>query len=317
MNPTPTLLIALLFTTLTAFATTWDEPWHEDVVKGAEHFVLAKVVDSESSEAITVAVVKTLAGPSVEGEIEINGFYALELCSWSDGHGPEFHFDGVDECYFFIRKNDKGHYSIATPTSGYAYVEEGKVYATYRHSYHQALVDADTYEETMAAVFNRYHNIPYDEASIIAFVARYLALPPAGFEPDEIDTFFAQHVALECAYHLRLPDLYPQLLPFLGDTLNFHNQTSAARALIGYNTDACKDELLKLISDTTAVPFVQVICIQTLTAFRPQALKEQLIEAAKTASTDSNGFGGNLMDPRICTFLPSVKDALQTLIEEL
>jgi hypothetical protein len=37
----------------------------------------------------------------------------------------------------------------------------------------------------------------------------------------------------------------------------------------------------------------------------------------KTASEKENGFGGNIMDPRVCTHIPTEKDALQELINEL
>ena len=122
---------------------------------------------------------------------------------------------------------------------------------------------------------------------------------------------------MECAYHLRLTDFYSQIIPFLGDTLNFHNQASAARALISHNTLECKQELLKVLNDTTSKDFVKVICIWTLSDFKPTDLKEQLIKTEQTASIKENGFGGNLMDPRVCTHFPDVKDALGELIKQL
>ncbi|KAF5037137.1 hypothetical protein DSECCO2_567820 [anaerobic digester metagenome] len=241
----------------------------------------------------------------------------LDLCSTSGGYGPEFHFDGIKDCYFFIKKNNKGEYCIATPTTGFNNVKEGNVYATYRHSYHRALVPIDTYEKTMTAIFNNYHNQPYDKKFITDYVAKYISLKPAGFEKNEINTFFAQHVAMECAYHLQLTDFYSKLLPFLADTSNFHNQVSAARALISYNTTECKQELINVISDTTRDNFVQVICIWTLSEFKPTELKKQLIKVTEIASTEENGFGGDIMDPRVCTHFPNVKDALEKLIKAL
>jgi len=129
--------------------------------------------------------------------------------------------------------------------------------------------------------------------------------------------FFAQHVSLECIYHLRLPNFYSKLLPFLEANSNFHNQVSAARALISYNTTECKLELLKVISDTAKEHFVQVICIWTLSEFKPTELKQQLIKISETASTEENGFGENIMDPRVCTYFPDVKKAIEKLIKTL
>jgi len=305
-----------IFSTIT-FATTWNEPWQDKVVKESDSFVLAKIKNFDREEGATLDIIKTLAGKELKGEIKITDFYSLELCSSSGGHGAEFNFDDMIECYFFIKKNDKGKFCIATPTTGFNVVVNGNVYATYRHSYHQALVPAETYEKTMTAIFNNYHDIPYDKQFINKYVNTYLSLKPAHISETEINTFFAQHVALECSYHLRLTGLYSKITPFINDTSNFHNQVSGARALISYNTDECKQELLKVISDTTRSHFVQVLCVWTLSEFKPKELKKQLINISETASTKENGFGGNIMDPRICTNFPDVKNAITKLTDTL
>jgi len=36
-----------------------------------------------------------------------------------------------------------------------------------------------------------------------------------------------------------------------------------------------------------------------------------------TASTEDNGFGGDIMDPRVCTHFPDVKSAVEQLIKTL
>jgi len=311
------LLFAFAIFSTTAFSTTWNEPWQDKVIKEADYFVLAKIKSYDSRDGATIEVVKSLGGQELKGEIKITDFYLLEICSSSAGHGAEFNFEGITECYVFIKKNDKGQYCIATPTTGFNAMENGNVYATYRHSYHQALVPADTYEKTMTAIFNNYHNKPYDKQFINEYVNKYLSMKPAGFGKSEMDTFFAQHVALECVYHLRLPDLYPKLIPFLNDTSNFHNQVSGARALISCNTTDCKQALLRVISNTTRNHFVQVVCVWTLSEFKPNELKDQLIKISETASTEDNGFGGDIMDPRVCTFFPNVKNAITTLTDKL
>jgi len=311
------LLFALAIFSTTAFATTWDEPWQNRVIKEADYFVLAKIKSFDRKEGATIEIIKSLGGEELQGEIKITGFYLLDLCSSSGGHGAEFHFDDITDCYLFIKKNDKGKYCIATPTTGFNVAVDGNVYATYRHSYHQALVPVDTYEKTMTAIFNNYHDKAYDKQFINEYVNKYLSLKPAHLNKSEIDTFFAQHVALECAYHLRLTGLYSKIMPFLNDTSNFHNQVSAARALILYNTVECKQELLKVISDTTRNHFVQVLCVWTLSEFKPVELKNQLIKISESASSQENGFGGNIMDPRVCTDFPDVKKAIIKLNETL
>ena len=311
------LLFAIAFFWTTTFATTWNEPWQDKVIKEADFFVLAKINSFDRKEGASIEIIKSLGGQELTGKIKITDFYLLELCSSSGGHGAEFNFEDMTECYIFIKKNDKGNYCIATPTTGFNVVVNGNVCATYRHSYHQALVPADTYEKTMTAIFNKYHNKPYDNQFINEYVNKYLSLKPAGFKESEINIFFSQHVALECAYHLRLTGLYSKIIPFLNDTSNFHNQVSGARALISYNTDECKQELLKVISDTTRSNFVQVLCIWTLSEFKPRELKDQLIKISETASTEENGFGGNIMDPRVCTDFPNVKRAILKLTDSL
>jgi hypothetical protein len=126
-----------------------------------------------------------------------------------------------------------------------------------------------------------------------------------------------QHVALECVHHLKLNIDENLIFPFLNNKNNFHSQVSAARALVAFNTNSSKQALLKIIGDTSQREFVQVMCIWTIEEFNPRELKSEIIKLSKTASDESDGFGGNIMDPRICTSLPTVKEALQNLSSKL
>jgi hypothetical protein len=311
------IIFLLMFISASSFSTTWDEPWQDKVIREADYFVLAKIKSFDEKKGTTIEVIKSLGGPQLEGKIKITDFYLLELCSTSGGHGPEFHFKNIEEAYFFIKKDKKGKYCISTPTSGFDALRDGKVYATYRHSYHQALVPVDIYEKTMTAIFNNYHKQPYDKEFINQFISTNLGLKPAGFGEGEISTFFNQHVALECIYHLRLTGFYDKILPFLADTSNFHNQVSGARALVSCNTAPCKQELMNVISDTSRSGFVQVMCVWTLAEFKPSELKEKLIAVKGTIPDKDIGFGGNIMDPRVCTSMPGVKSAVEKLIQTL
>ncbi|MFC0513185.1 hypothetical protein ACFFGT_03200 [Mucilaginibacter angelicae] len=298
----------------TVKATTWDEPWHDKVVKEAESFVLAKVVSSDKDKGVTISILKQLGGKELTGTILISKFYALSLCSYSTGEGPEFHFEHIDSCYFFIKKNEKDEYCIATPTAGYAAINNGIVSATYRHSYHQARVTLPIYQQTMTAIFNNYHGLPYDKSFINDFINKYLALKPAGFDKEELPIFFNQHVALECIYHLNLTGFYDKIIPFLNEEVNFHSQVSAARALAASNTPQSRTLLLNILRNKKINDFVKVISIWTLQSYEAKDLKPQFQQLEQTASTEENGFGGNIMDPRICTHFPTVKQALDELI---
>lgn len=318
MNIVRVVILIFLFSVAgKGYSTTWDEPWQDKVIKEADYFVLAKIKSFDEKKGVKIEIIKSLAGKELSGKIEISDFYLLDMCSRSDGHGAEFEFEGIKESYFFIKKNEKGEYCIATPTSGFANIIDGNVYATYRHSYHQALVPVDVYEKTMQAIFKNYHGEAYDTEYINQFVNKYLSMKPAGFDEGEIKTFFLQHVSLECVYHLKITGVFEKIMPFFNYTSNFHSVVSAARALRVYNTNECKEVLMKAIADTSLGDFAHVMCIWSLSEFKPTELKERLKDIEKDASTESNGFGGNIMDPRVCTHMPRVKDALNELIEKL
>jgi hypothetical protein len=265
-------------------------------------------------KGITIDIIKSLSGRSLTGTIQITAFSLLHLCS-SSGEGVTFDLQSADSCYFFISKNGKGEYCIATPTSGFAYASDGKVTATYRHSYHQALIPVDIYENTMTAIFNHYHNISYDTTVINSFVNKYITLEPAGFAEDKLASFFLQHAALECIYHLKLNVDEKLLVKFLNDTANFHNQVSAARALSASTNPVAVEDLLNVISDTSRNDFVKVMSIWSLKQLKPNNLKSRLEALEKTASEKENGFGGNIMDPRVCTHIPTNKPTLKHYTE--
>ncbi len=84
-----TILLLFLSATIPARATTWDEPWHEDVLKNADSFVKVKVFENQGARA-RVDVIKLIAGTQTPHQIELTGFSMLRLTSTSSGdHGPE------------------------------------------------------------------------------------------------------------------------------------------------------------------------------------------------------------------------------------
>lgn len=311
------LFLLLLAAGPLVHATTWDEPWQETVVKKADYLVLARVTAIDAHKGATATILRSLGGGPLTGTVQINGFYGLQLCGESSGESPAFELGGTDSCYFFLQRKPSGEYSIATPTTGFARVKRGQVAATYRHSYHQALVPLAVYEATMTAIFQHYHGQEYDAAPVNQLIDSALALPPAHLDATGRSTFFLQHAALETIYHLGLTTHYAAVMPFLRDTTNFHAQVSAARALTATPTPEDKQQLVRILSSKSSRDLTKVVAITTLIAYKPTELKPQLTALAETASNEPNGFGGNIMDPRICTRVPSVKEALVTLISEL
>jgi hypothetical protein len=308
--------LSFLFTFLiiSSFALTWDEPWHDKVVKEADYFVLARVKNYDTANGILVTIIKTIGGKEITGDIIINDFYLLKICSYSGGQRyPRVKLNGVDSCFFFL-KNINDTFSIATPTTGFAVVAEGRVTATYRHSYHQAAVDVETYLKTQAAIFSYYHNMSYDKSFIEKFVDSKLSLKPAGFSEQEINQFFEQHAALEVIYHLQLSGFYEKILPFLNYKENRHTQISAARALRAYNSKEKNMALLKIIQEGGDDDFLKVICIWSLNDISKYGMTDDIKKIIPKASEEPNGFGGNIMDNRVCTRMPKVKDALEELL---
>ena len=311
------LFFVTIFDTTNSYATTWDEPWADKVIKEASSFVLGKVISTDPEKGIKVFILKTVSGNILSDTILISNFYALTICSNSGGHGAEFQTIPIDSCNFFVNQNKKGEFCIATPTTGFDYVKDGSVSATFRQSYHQASIPFDIYTKAMKAVFNNYHNLPYDKLYIEKFDVENLSKSPVGFDENEINTFFLQHVALECVYHLKLNIKETLVLPFLNDKKNLHNQISGARAMAAFNTETDKKQLQRAISDTTKRDFVKVMCVWSLSSFKPTELKAQIQKLEKSSLKESDGFGGNIMDPRVCTHFPSLKDALKELVDVL
>ncbi|MHC4915445.1 MAG: hypothetical protein ACYTGB_08115, partial [Planctomycetota bacterium] len=189
-------------------ATTWDEPWQEQVIRGADCLVLVQITENKDNKELVVKVLKHLAGENPGGALTVKGFYALKLTSVSVGHEAALRFPKGYTGYYFLKKADDGKsWRLATPTAGWATLGEKKVVtATFRHTYHKALVDADTYEKAMTATFNHLHGKKHDGKFIRGLFDEVLKQKPAVLDPrnytGEASTlFFKQHVAMECFYH--------------------------------------------------------------------------------------------------------------------
>src|SRR5262245_43094000 len=203
-----------------ALATTWNEPWHEQVVKEADSFVRVQVLKNENGRRVTAKPLKQLAGAVVPAEFTIDQFWMLKVTSWFAGYGPELRLKPGTVYYVLVKKNRSGpNWALPTPTAGFAETEDEQVKATYRHSYHMALVPTSLYEPTMAAIFRFLHNQPFDTLYIAQLFKQQLTVPPGDLtndkEPEAMKRFFAQHAALECFYYFGTANDYVLLKPFL------------------------------------------------------------------------------------------------------
>ncbi len=317
---------SLLFALLVCFvfahnvrATTWDEPWHDEVIRGSDSFLKLKITADQGS-VVKAEVIKFLAGERTPQQIELKGYWRLVLGSVSsDTSELRSPFVAGQIYYVFIKKSEKGNtYQIPTPTSGWATIQDEEVAATYRHSLHKALVPVGVYEKTMQAIFNGAKGQAYDTNFIETFIKEQLTQSVAVLKPEDspmMKRFFLQHVALESFYHLGKGADLAMLTPFT-ESDNYHVQISACRAVTRIDSQASRELLMKFI-EGKGEGFAKVMCVWGLKLLNARAMISRLEAYLKTGTDQETGFGGNIMDPRIGTYFPeSVKDSIKVLLDE-
>ncbi len=305
------VLLSILVSTIVSHAETWDEPWQKEILQKADYFILAEVID-DNEDWVKLKLIKNFGDKTLPDELLIDDFFMLNMTS-SSGHGVHFRFQKGQKFYFFLKKNANGNYSLPTPTSGFANLNaENNVVATYRHSYHQALVTQDAFEFTYKNIWSYFKKGKYDVDSINRFVQQQLSQPPAGFEEDQVALFFLQHVALETAYLLGIKPSFALIEKFaLSD--NFHSRISALQLLGNLNTKESKELLLSTMKNELFGNFEQVIAIWALKRINDTSYIKKLKGMSDQASDEMIGFGGNIMDPRVGTRFPSPKEAIEAL----
>jgi hypothetical protein len=220
--------------------------------------------------------------------------------------------------YLFLQKAPAGGtWRIATPTSGFAAVRNEKVTATYRISFHQALVDAKTYETTQTCIFEKLHGKSECLANVYGFINQQLALAPAAVSstaPDQMDRFFNQHVALETAYIARYALQRDVLVKFLREP-DFHTQISATRALGASALPDRTTMLMNFVMDDSRNLMARIVAVAMIRENGGSELKEQLAAYAPKAPVQEVWLFDNIMDPRVGTRFPgSLKEALEQLL---
>jgi hypothetical protein len=325
----PAVIVLLLLGYLLCFATigystTWDEPWHKQVVAAADNFGLYEVVSSSPERAV-FKTIRQLAGIDSGSQVEIVGFNGAKLVSSSTVNGRptgEFSlgFSKTGRYYLFLQKSKSGNtWTIATPTTGYAEVQSnGLVAATYRISMHQAEIDAASYELTQICIFRKLHGQEKCSPETYKFIDDQLALPPGPLGPNSSKTdgerFFHQHAALETAYIAGYPVPLETLSKFLADSV-VHTQISAVRALAATPTRERNAKLLGFVMDKSRTSIARVFAVLMLRENNARELKDQVAAYLPQAPADETGLGMNIMDPRVGTSFPgSVKSALQELL---
>lgn len=307
------LFLILTFTIQTkVLAETWNEPWQKEIIKKADFFVLAKVLSNTDRIGAEIEIIKYFGNQKLTGKILINGFSLLQMAS-SSGHGVHLDFEKDQIFYFLLTKREDGNYAIPTPTSGFAILDEEKnVYATFRHSYHQAYISQEIYEKTYNEIWNYYKTSDFNKENVLPFINEFIDKEPAGFEENEISTFFLQHAALETAYLLDISIALDRLKKFVMSD-NFHSRVSALQLLSNSNNGETKEYLFAYVKDEQNKNFEKVIAIWSLSKIGGKEYKEKLLKIAENQSDEETGFGGNIMDPRVGTYFPSPKSAIKEL----
>lgn len=303
------ILIVSITCQNTLQAETWDEPWQKEIIQKSEYFVLGNVIKLDSL-GVHIQITQNFGTKELPNKILINGFSLLNLGS-SSGQGVHFDFEEGQNHYFLLTKKDDGNFTIPTPTSGFALLdEENNVYATYRHSYHQALIPKDIYEMTYKAIWNYYSGLDFDRKSVQEFIDEQIDKEVAGFDEDQISTFFLQHASMETAYLLDLPIELSRIEKFANSD-NFHSKVSAVQLMSLLENHKTKEYLFTFIQSENNENFEKVIAIRSLKKIGGKEYNDKLKEIANSLSDEETGFGGNIMDPRVGTRFPSPKQAVE------
>lgn len=312
------VFLFILFPAL-CHATTWDEPWMDTVIKDAEAFVKADITEKRP-DGIKARLLTHLAGEKVPEEFEVTGFSLLNFGSYSV-EDDFFQLEPDMDYYLFIKRGkQKGQYLIATPTTGWAIITPDGVAATYRHSYHQALVPEMIYEKSMSAIFNKLHGKKVKSDFILAYMKKHLSREPAliskaGKNEEIAREFFLQHVALELFRYFGTVDDIRLIDPFLSAD-DYHVQISAVRAIDQINSNETKKRLIRFIEEDRT-GFAKVMAIWGLKHLGAVEYKGRLEAFMKNGKDEETGFGGNIMDPRVGTRFPaSVKASISVLLDD-
>lgn len=308
------LLILTILTnfpaTLKAFDT-WNEPWQKEILEKADYFVLGKILESNETE-VKVHILQNFSDLDLEIDIIIDDFYLLNMVK-SSGAKPYFKLKKDSYYYFFLKKNSNGNYSLPTPTSGYAYMDEDfNVSATYRISFDQAVIPQEIYEFSYVNIWNYFKYKKFDKRQVNDFLDYYLTKEPAGFDKKGIEVFYHQHVALEMAYLL---DLTPKfhLVEKFAESENFHSRISALQLMGNYNSKDAKNYLLNSLTDERFNDFEKVIAIWAIKKIGDQKIINQVRELKDELSDETKGFGVKNTDPRSGTYFPSPKEAASNI----
>ena len=300
------LVIALgLCSTLgiaTASASTWDEPWHEEVVVAAASFVRVRVLGVRD-DSVDLELEDVLAGAQMPKRFTV------------EARAGSFRDDAAGESWYLFVQGKKAPYEVISSTSSVSVLaDEGLVQAIYRMSAHKALVPRQLYEWTQHAIFQAVHDRPYDENKAREFLLAELQTDVASLDDEDTSRFFRQHVALEMLAHLKGGGIQPERLvtllePFLRAD-SFHVQISAVRALARIPSRGRTERLLQFV-DSHGDNRAKVVAVDLLWRGGSPAARRGLASLVDSASDEDACLICDIMDPRMLGLGGSVREAIE------
>lgn len=299
---------------------TLNEPWQEEVIAGAQTFVLGEVVSIDARRnTATVRILKNIEGLNLPDRIVIGGFWEFAESDESNTPGWTLPFHRGDTCYFMLKSDaSQDRWALPTPTAGFALVERGFVNATYTHRSYDISIPMGLYEWSMQQIYLGMHGMAYDLDGMTAFINTTLSLGPADGRTDPrhpaSSLFFRQQVALESAAHLRLAESLEQLEPFLGSD-NAQTQIAAVRALSRSDLPGASTQLLEFLTrDRDGI--ARVLAVWGLEDRNARELVQQLAAFVERAPTTQLHFDAAAVGYPTATWFPSsVREAVEQLLE--
>jgi hypothetical protein len=307
--------LILLFISGGVGASTWDEPWHEEVLRQADTLGLYEVTAIDA-DRIELRRLKTLAGAQTPDRVQVDGLYLLPDAHRHHNHGQDERLAWLqkgERAYLLLKRVGKG-WQLPTPSAGSAgFMEDGRVAATYRASFHQAIQAADAYERVQSCLFLALHDGECDVAALSQDLDKPLREEPAGLGGEGTERFFRQHVALESAALLGRSIPLATLEPFLMLD-DYHVQLSAVRALAANTEPGRNARLLEFVQDDSRQIAARVMAVRMAADLEDTELHSALKAYGPKAPQDEAGLAMSIMDPRVGTrFPPTLKAAISEL----
>lgn len=112
-----------------------------------------------------------------------------------------------------------------------------------------------------------------------------------------------------------LLDLKPEfkLVSKFANSENYHSRISALQLMGNINSTESKEFLFSTLSNEKFNDFEKVIAIWSLKSIGDKTYINRMKEIKDDLSEEQEGFGGNIMDPRVGTYFPSPKKAVELL----